>query len=227
MSIKPFTLSLLVLALTLAPAYTAQAKKTLGDTPTALNSAVAPTGIEKTDVLSISGKVVKGALGMVGLVFFVLMVYAGIRWMTARGDEDAASKSRDTMIAAVIGLIIIVASYAITSFVTDRIVLMQTAVDVDGSGLSGDMLGNEPLACCIVPATANPNSPYTASLRTEAECASLSEGGVQGADWEIYHIPNNNFTVCEAINNCWNNPNGSQSTFFAECLSKAGVKSEP
>ena len=44
-------------------------------------------------------------------------------WMLARGEEDRITKARETIIAAVIGLVIVVSAYAITNLVTERILL--------------------------------------------------------------------------------------------------------
>jgi hypothetical protein len=78
------------------------------------NAAALNTG---SDVPTIVGTVIKYALSLVGVIFLVLMVYAGVIWMTARGDEARVSKAKDTIIAAIIGIIVVVASYAITNFV--------------------------------------------------------------------------------------------------------------
>jgi len=63
------------------------------------------------------GVIIKGALSMVGVIFLILMVYAGYLWMTARGEEEMIKKSQKIIISSVIGLIIVVASYSITNFV--------------------------------------------------------------------------------------------------------------
>ncbi len=60
--------------------------------------------------------VIKTALGVVGIVFLVLMVYAGYIWMIARGDEAKVEKSKDTIVNCIIGIVIVVGAYAITSY---------------------------------------------------------------------------------------------------------------
>ena len=49
------------------------------------------------------------------------MIYAGVLWMTARGDETKTEKARNIIIATVIGLFITVSAYAITKFVTSKL----------------------------------------------------------------------------------------------------------
>ncbi len=70
-----------------------------------------------TDLPSTAGKVIGTLLSLIGVIFFGLMIYGGFMWMTARGNEEQAKKALDTIIAAVIGLVIILAAYAITNFV--------------------------------------------------------------------------------------------------------------
>lgn len=72
-----------------------------------------PTG----KVQDIVGNVIGAGLTMVGVLFLVLMIYGGITWMLARGNEQQSKKALDTIMAAVIGLIIVLGSYAFTNFV--------------------------------------------------------------------------------------------------------------
>jgi len=44
-------------------------------------------------------------------------VYAGLMWMTAGGNEDRIKKARQILIAAIIGLVIVLSAYAITQFI--------------------------------------------------------------------------------------------------------------
>ncbi|MGE5425504.1 MAG: hypothetical protein ACM3PZ_00205 [Bacillota bacterium] len=67
------------------------------------------------------GSIIGIVLSFVGVIFLVLIIYAGLNWMTASGNADKVGKSKDMMINAVIGLIIVLAAYAITAFVGDRL----------------------------------------------------------------------------------------------------------
>ena len=49
---------------------------------------------------------------------FVFIVVGGIQWITAGGDKIAAQSARDRITAAVVGLLIVVAAFAITLIVT-------------------------------------------------------------------------------------------------------------
>jgi len=74
--------------------------------------------ITKTDtnLSSIIGKIVGAALSFLGVVFFILIIYGGYMWMFSMGNEQTAGKAKDIIIAAVIGLVIVLMAYAITSF---------------------------------------------------------------------------------------------------------------
>lgn len=61
--------------------------------------------------------VIQAFIGLLGVIFLVLIVYAGYNWMTANGDEGKVSKAKDTITRAIIGLIIVLAAYSITYFV--------------------------------------------------------------------------------------------------------------
>lgn len=78
----------------------------------------------------IIGNVIKSALTLLGVGAAILIIYAGYLWMTARGKEERVTKAKDTLEAAIIGLIIIIAAYAITYFVVDR--LMQATGGTSG-----------------------------------------------------------------------------------------------
>ncbi len=66
-------------------------------------------------------KIIKIVLGFLGVIFIVLIIYAGFSWMTSAGNEEKISKAKKTMAAAVVGVAIIIAAYAITFFVIDKL----------------------------------------------------------------------------------------------------------
>ena len=68
------------------------------------------------------GRIIRTILGLLGIIFLVLMVYAGFLWMTARGESDAVDKAKDIIKQAIIGVIIVFLAYALTGFVINAIV---------------------------------------------------------------------------------------------------------
>jgi len=72
---------------------------------------------EKESLATIIQYAISAFLGLLGIIFIVLIIYAGFNWMTAGGDEEKVTKAKETLTRAVIGLIIIIAAYSITYFV--------------------------------------------------------------------------------------------------------------
>lgn len=61
--------------------------------------------------------IIKIVLSLLGIIFLVLMIFTGYRWMTASGNEEAVTKAKHTLKTSIIGLIIILAAFAITTFI--------------------------------------------------------------------------------------------------------------
>ena len=72
---------------------------------------------DATTVSKFVGTAVKAFLSLLGVIFISLMVYAGHLWMTASGHEEQLTKAKETLWRAIIGLIIVIGSYAIWAFV--------------------------------------------------------------------------------------------------------------
>lgn len=70
----------------------------------------------------ILGIIINAALGLLGVIFIILMLYAGYNWMTASGDEDKVTKAKDTIWRAIIGIIITVGAYAIWNFIYEKLI---------------------------------------------------------------------------------------------------------
>lgn len=69
------------------------------------------------------GQIISVALSFVGVLFFILMIYAGILWMTASGNEQQISKAKGLLINAVIGIIVVFSAYALTAFLGAEVLL--------------------------------------------------------------------------------------------------------
>ncbi|MBI5254757.1 Ig-like domain-containing protein [Candidatus Falkowbacteria bacterium] len=82
---------------------------------------LASTGLSQEDPRMIVAKIIKIILSFLGVVFLALIVYGGFLWMAAGGSDPKNDKARKTLIAAVIGIIIVLSAYAITAFVISRL----------------------------------------------------------------------------------------------------------
>lgn len=73
--------------------------------------------LPKTELSKTIGNVIGAALSLIGVIFLALMVYGGILWMTARGNEDQVTKAKNIITMAIIGVAIVLAAYGITFFI--------------------------------------------------------------------------------------------------------------
>ncbi len=69
------------------------------------------------------GGFIQAILGVVGIIFLVLAVYAGVMYMTAGGAPGKVKKAKEILTNSLIGLIIIVAAYALTAFVVEQLAI--------------------------------------------------------------------------------------------------------
>ncbi len=70
-----------------------------------------------SDLLTIIGRIINVFLGFLGVIFLVLMLYAGFQWMTSAGDAKKVESAKTTIRNAVIGLFIVASAFAITNFI--------------------------------------------------------------------------------------------------------------
>ena len=87
-----------------------------------LNMAGKQSGLGATDPRETAARIINYALGLVGTLFVVLIVYAGYLWMTAGGEEQQIEKAKSYLKNGVIGLVIVLAAVSITLFVTKYLI---------------------------------------------------------------------------------------------------------
>jgi hypothetical protein len=71
----------------------------------------------EADFQTIVGAVVTLVLGLLGVVFLVLAIYAGYSWMTAGGNEETVEKAKKTIVNSIIGIIVVLAAYALSRLI--------------------------------------------------------------------------------------------------------------
>jgi len=96
-----------------------EGKKTLEGAISAVDTFLGKKPIQgemiSDDAPTVIGNVIKVALGIIGSVALVLFIYGGVTWMTSGGSPERIKKAKNTLIWSVLGLTIIVSSYAIVS----------------------------------------------------------------------------------------------------------------
>ena len=71
----------------------------------------------QADIITIIGRLINVALGFVGVLLLVMMLFSGYQYMTAGGDPEKVKKAITRIRNTIIGLLIIVASFAIVNFI--------------------------------------------------------------------------------------------------------------
>jgi hypothetical protein len=78
-------------------------------------------GLSDAELPEVIGTLINVFLSILGIIFLVLVLYAGFLWMTAAGSPDKVTKAKTLLAQAIIGMILILASFAISNFVVDAI----------------------------------------------------------------------------------------------------------
>jgi len=99
------------------------------------NTAGGQGGLSQISIGALAAQIIQVVLGLLAVIFLVLLIIAGFQWMTAAGNEEQVKKSLATMKSAIIGLIIILAAYAITYFIFTY--LPFSAGSTGSQGISG------------------------------------------------------------------------------------------
>lgn len=82
----------------------------------------AGTGLSNTQDIRITiAKIIRIALGFLGIIAISLIIYAGWLWMASAGNPEKIEQAKKILQNAVIGLIIILSAFAIVSFILNML----------------------------------------------------------------------------------------------------------
>lgn len=170
---KFFILTILGLLMSVAMVWAQGGLETAGQISGLDKTKISETG----SIPSAVGLILGQALLYLGIIFFLLIVYAGFLWMTASGQEKQVDKAKGILISAVAGLVIVVSAYAITNFIFGRLLTQTTDTAIvnkcvtnetyifancqqvgtacEYNGKTGDYIeklcpGGENIQCCVV-----------------------------------------------------------------------------
>lgn len=86
--------------------------------PVALaQKAVTTEKVKDLTVEDVAKSIISWVLGIITLVAVIMIIYAGIMWITSAGDDTKLKSAKAMLMAAIIGLIIAVIAYAVTNTV--------------------------------------------------------------------------------------------------------------
>ncbi|MEK7570211.1 MAG: hypothetical protein AAB515_02120 [Patescibacteria group bacterium] len=74
-------------------------------------------GVGSADLKETVLNIITFVLGLLGLIAVIMILYGGFIWLTAGGNEDKVGSAKKIISAAIVGLIVILLSWAIVNFV--------------------------------------------------------------------------------------------------------------
>ncbi|OGD93915.1 hypothetical protein A2697_04935 [Candidatus Curtissbacteria bacterium RIFCSPHIGHO2_01_FULL_41_44] len=72
---------------------------------------------KNADIIKIIRAIIQFILVVAFIIAFIMLLVGGIRWILAGGDEKAVAGARNTITAALIGLVIVLVAFAIIKLV--------------------------------------------------------------------------------------------------------------
>lgn len=133
----------------------------LGLEETAGRAGLYKKGGSNDTLIETVGKVVDAGLSIISIVFFTFILYAGFRWMVARGNEADIDYAQETITNSIIGIIVVLAAYAISSFLFNALT-------------TGDVIsGEDPGSGCDVYKEIDSSFACTTQSNCEASVATL------------------------------------------------------
>lgn len=78
-------------------------------------------GLGQKDVRDTVGQIINVALSLLGIVALVIILAGGFKWMTAGGNDEKVTEARKMIFSGIIGLAIILSSFAIARFVIGQL----------------------------------------------------------------------------------------------------------
>ncbi|MBI4142770.1 hypothetical protein HY480_02765 [Candidatus Uhrbacteria bacterium] len=84
------------------------------------------TGLSTKDVREVIARIINVAMGLLGIIAVIVILIGGFYWMTAGGNEEKVETAKKYIFSGIIGLAIILTSYAIARFVVQSLVTATT-----------------------------------------------------------------------------------------------------
>ncbi len=80
----------------------------------------------QASITSIIGSAIKIFLSLLGIIFLIIIIVNGYRYMMAGGNAEKTSEATASIRRAIIGIIIIISALGITEFIISRLINPQT-----------------------------------------------------------------------------------------------------
>lgn len=83
-------------------------------------------GTANTDPRLIISQIINVLLGFLGVLAVGIILFGGFKWMTAAGNEDKVEEAKKVLSAGVIGLLIVLSSWALATYAINALYTAQT-----------------------------------------------------------------------------------------------------
>lgn len=89
-----------------------------------INDGLKSTGgsSSKTDIGDVITTIVNVLLFLIGALAVIMIIVGGIKYTVSNGDSSAVSSAKNTIMYAVVGLLVAIFAYAIVNFVITRFI---------------------------------------------------------------------------------------------------------
>ena len=84
-------------------------------------------GLSGGDVRVTIARIIRVAMGLLGIIAVVIILIGGFTWMTAGGNDEKVGEAKKWIFSGIIGLAIILSAYGIATFVINSLVTATTA----------------------------------------------------------------------------------------------------
>lgn len=157
-------------------------------------------GMGSTDLTVAILEIVKVLMFIVGIVAVVVVIYGGLQYILAAGDQAKITKAKDTILYAIVGLVVAMLAYAIVNFVVNGVT--GESGSTGGGGSSGSAR-----------ATINSAGGTTGGDTSPNSCDNL---GSQYQRWTSDGNCHNMDTICGEVNMVFDEPSGN-------CIARQGL----
>ncbi len=73
------------------------------------------------DPRTMVAQIINTAMSILGIIAVVIILMGGFKWMTSMGNEDKVGEAKQLMGAGVIGLVIILAAWGLSTFILNSL----------------------------------------------------------------------------------------------------------
>jgi hypothetical protein len=84
-------------------------------------TAAKPDNVPTSDLGTMIGVIINIFLYILGAVSVIMLIYGGIRYTTSGGNSASITAAKNTIIYAIVGLVVAILAYAIVNFVVSSI----------------------------------------------------------------------------------------------------------